>query len=358
MKSMQFNGTLTWAKEQGLFINERLERKCVNGVCGMFARDDIDENVVLASYPVSKLIGSLDIYPQNTSISAKQIHSAAKEYCRKDDSDYGNFFNFFDSLDYLHKYSTFFINEKELRIINEVNPLLSREIAHQNYLNQSLINALYDFDPSISKENYTLITLNYNSRAIGKNGFVPIIECFNHSNEKGEFIHTDNDRVVLKTKIKYTKGEQVYISYGALDLYTHAINYNYYASGTDHYIQFHKRFFFPLLTNRDQAIARELSQAFKVAIQEINGLRVFSVEDKEAFLNEEKPSKKAMQIATILAQGRDPNSFLSSYLQQSLSQNNVSKFSEKYFPTRLKRFYWVLLKEQEMLSNNIDYLNA
>lgn len=357
MGSEIFDETLNFAKQKGLTFDDRLERKCINGVWGIYAREDISSKVILASFPVENLILPNSNFPANSSVSAKQIYSAAKEYCEKESIVYSYFFNFFDSVEYLKKNSTFFITEKELEIVSEVSPILLREIKYQNYLNNSLINALYEYDSTIPKDVYTFITLNYNSRAIGKDGFVPIIECFNHSNEKGEFISTENNKVVLKTKIDYKKGDEVFISYGALDLYTHAINYNYYAPGIDHYMQFHKRFLFPMLTMNDQKIAKELSQSYKVSINNINGLKAFTVEDKDAYLTENMPSSNLIEIVSKLSKNKNTTEYLIGYLQQALSQNKVSGFSEKYFPARLKRFYWVLLKEQEMLLNNIDHLS-
>jgi hypothetical protein len=357
MGSEVFYETLNLAKQKGLTFDNRLERKCINGVWGIYAREDISSKVLIASYPVENLIPEKSKFPEKSSVSAKQIYSAAKEYCEKENSLYAYYFNLFDSIEYLKKYSTFFITEKELRIVSEVSPILLKEINYQNYLNNSLINALYEYDSTIPKDVYTFITLNYNSRAIGKDGFVPIIECFNHSNERGEFISTENNNVVLKTKIDYKKGDEVFISYGALDLYTHAINYNYYAPGTDHYMQFHKRFLFPILTMNDQLIAKELSQSYKVSINNVNGLKAFNVEDKDAYLTEKMPSSKLIEIVSKLSKNKNTNEYLIGYLKQALSQNKVSGFSEKYFPARIKRFYWVLLKEQEMLLNNIEHLS-
>jgi hypothetical protein len=89
----------------------------------------------------------------------------------------------------------------------------------------------------------------------------------------------------------------------------------------------------------------------------MNGIRVFTVEDKDAYFTESKPSSKLIEIVSKLSRNKNPNAYLISHLQQALSQNKVGGFSEKYFPTRLKRFYWVLLKEQEMFLKNIDYLS-
>lgn len=353
MASDLFDTTLSWAKKEGLFFYEHLERKCKAGVWGIYATENIEKNTILASFPLESLIPTEDNYPLNTSTSAKHIHSAAKAYSHKGRSKYSNFFNFFDSLDYLKKYSTFYISDTEKNVIKEASPMLLREIITQNYLNTSLINALHQYDASISKEIYTFITLNYNSRAIGTSGFVPILESFNHSSGKGEFVHEDN-RVILKSRVAYTKGEEVYTSYGALDLYTHAINYNYYASGDDHYIQFHKRFLFPLFTQNDNKNAQALSRFYKVVVQEMNGLRFFSVEDKNAYLDEHKPSAKTIEIIEQLAQQNNKYAYLLAHLHRILSSNHVSRFSEKYFPSRLKRFYWVLVKEKDMLLKNIE----
>lgn len=353
MESDLFETTLSWARKEGLFLHEHLERKCKDGVWGMYATQDIDKNTVLASFPLENLIQTEDNYPLNTSTSAKHIHSAAKAYSNKDNSKYANFFNFFDSSEYLKKYSTFYITEKEKNVIKEASPMLLREIITQNYLNTSLIDALHQYDASISKETYTLITLNYNSRAIGSSGFVPILESFNHASGKGEFVHEDK-RVIIKSRVSYTKGEEVYTSYGALDVYTHAINYNYYAPGDDHYIQFHKRFLFPLFTQNDKKIAQELSRSYKVAVQEMNSLKVFSVEDKHAYLDEEKPSAKTIEIIEKLALQNDKYAYLLAHLNRILSSNHVSRFSEKYFPSRLKRFYWVLVKEKDIILKNIE----
>ena len=94
-----------------------------------------------------------------------------------------------------------------------------------------------------------------------------------------------------------------------------------------------------------------------MSASDLNGLRVFTVEDKEAYLTEIKPSPIVIDIISRLSENNRPAHYLIDHIHKLLLQNKVSGFSERYFPTRLKRFYNVLLKEQEMLLKNIEYLS-
>ena len=333
----------------------------MDGVYGMYATDVIQRGETLASFPMSQLIKPDDsLYPQGTSDSAKLIHCSAKEFIKGRVSEYDYFFSLFDSLDEIQEYSSYFASAEDLSAFNKLGQGLCREIQSQNEKNHHIIQALHDFDPSIDLDIYTCITLNFNSRAVGKNGFVPIIDCFNHSDEKGANIESLGESVSLKAKIDYNAGEQVYTSYGTLDLLTHAINYNYFDNKNLHFIQFHKRFRFMAKAAKEIAMLKHLASRFKVSIQVSPQGYLYSFQGSDAFFSETRPSEQLIEIAETIAQFAPfpggPKEVLRGFLKQLESENTVESCSKKTLPKRYARFYRLLQKEKQMLYANQNWV--
>lgn len=359
--SKPFQYLLDSATKRGLYLNPRLERKCVDGVYGMYATGVIQGGETLASFPVSQLIKPDDsLYPQGTSDSAKLIHSAAKEFVKGEGTEFDYFFSLFDSLDEIQEYSSYFASAEDLSTFNKLGEGLCREIQSQNEKNHQLIQALYEFDPSIDLDVYTGMTLNFNSRAVGNNGFVPIIDCFNHSDEKGANIESLGEVVSLKAKIDYKAREQVYTSYGTLDLLTHAINYNYFDNKNLHFIQFHKRFRFMAKSAKEIAMLKHLASRFKLSIQTLPQGYLYSFQGMDAFFSETRPSEQLIEIAETIAQyapfAGGPKKILSGFLKQLASENTVESCSKKILPKRYSRFYRLLQKEKQMLHANQNWV--
>lgn len=360
-----FSGTFEWAQSLGLVFNKNLERKCVQGVWGMYASDSIGRNELLGAFPCGHLITSKEAnFPSGTSKSAMQIHAAAVELSKGGSSDFSPLFSIYDDLDTIKKYSTYFSDDKELKVLKAFGEGLYAEIYRQNTLNHALIHALHRFDSSIELDIYTTIAMNFNSRAMGDKGFIPILDCFNHSDEKGMFIDASGDSVTLHTKQAYKQGEQVYISYGIQDMYRHAINYNYFDPHNQHFIQFGNRFSFPILSQQDLQFANFLSQSYTLKFHNLSGVKMYSINDIGAYFSEGGPTKKLLEVVKLLCckgQGHtDKNKItavmLKAHILNLLSQldakNNVENFGQKYMPRKFRRFYGLLQKEKQLICLN------
>mgnify|MGYP000149596243 CR=1 FL=1 len=368
MMQKEFQHTLDWAVSNGLILNNNVERKCVDGIWGMYASKNLDKDELLGSFPTTNLINPNQLdYPKEASNSARQIHTSATEYAAPS-SHYSPLFLCHDDTETLKLFSTYFSNEKELNALKEISTGLFNEIIKQNHLNKTLINALYRFDSSIDIDTYTAVTLNYNSRAMGSQGFVPILDCFNHSDEKGMSIDSGGDTVILKTKVSYKKGEQVFVSYGTLDIYSHAINYNYFDPNNQHFIQFGKRFNFPVLGKADLDFANQLKKSHNVNLHKYNGMVTYSIDDRAAFLSEQGPSKRLIGIVKTLCAKENNKSHINesdnqqvkqkllNLLSQLDNQNNVDKFGSKYMPRRIRYLYHMLQKEKQMIALNKQWV--
>jgi len=355
-----FDDLVVWGQTMGMTLNEGLDRRCVDGVWGMFANRPITEGEILASCPKSALIHpNPDAYPPGTSRSVMNIHAAAKRFMAHSGSTPSHF-TLFESLEHLKSHSVFFLDEKELARIGEASADLCRAITAQNTKNRKIIEALSVFDPSLPVECLTLMTLNYSSRAFGNDGFVPLVECFNHSTQQGELIDSSGDAIVLRAKSHIEAGNQAYISYGLLDLFTHAVHYDYYDPADSHILRFDKRFYFPVLQRSDMALASSLP--WRVNQEVIHGMPVYTVSDHEAYLSMDGPSPTVVDILGAIVNGRahsstNPKTELLTQLKRMLDANHVDSFARKYFPKSARRFHAVLRKEKELLARNIDWAN-
>jgi hypothetical protein len=56
MLKNDFQELLNWANARGLFLHPSLERETENGVFGMYAKNPIAANTLLASFPVNNLL--------------------------------------------------------------------------------------------------------------------------------------------------------------------------------------------------------------------------------------------------------------------------------------------------------------
>lgn len=358
---MHFQYLLDSAYKNGLTLNPRLERKCVDGVCGMYATGTIQSGESLASFPHSNLIKVDDrLYPQDTSNSARLIHSAAKEYVKGTASDFHYVFSVFDSLEEIKSYSSYFADEEDLSRFKKLGQGLYREIQSQNEKNKRLIQALYEFDPSVDPDIYAMVTLNFGSRAMGVNGFVPVVDCFNHSDEKGANIDSRGETVSLSAKVDYQAGEQVYTTYGTLDLLTHGINYNYFDSQNIHFIQLEKRFRFTAKTEKEVEMLKQLASRFRLSIQPFAHGYIYSFQEREAYFSETQPSSQIIEIARSMAEHSpfklSPKEILLGFLKQLDSENTVESCSKKLLPKRYGRFYRLLKKEKQMIRENLNWV--
>jgi hypothetical protein len=353
-----FELQLAWATQNGAYLNPKIERKECHGIAGMYTSESIAQGETLATIPKSLLV-SVDklAMPSNTSLTAKQVYASTKHLEQfKADTNSGQAIAMLESMDANKSTSTYFSTVKELKILNELSPTLTREIASQNAETDQLVNALHNFDPSSSKEDYLVATLNFKSRAIGKNGFVPIAECFNHSCTKGHYFDSLGDTVTLQARTEYQAGTQVFMSYGELDMFSHAVNYNYFDPSDTHFIGLPKRFEFSISDATQQSIAMRLEKHYPLAAFKKGLLTHYRINDTGALFTETAPNE-ALQKLSLIATNDEAGrkSFLKSLLTQLKRDNLSQNYSARYVPSRIKRFYHMLAKERDMVEANLAY---
>lgn len=357
MSQPSFESQYNWALNNGVVIHDQLERKCVNGVYGMYAQSDIPANSLLTSIPKKILVKpDPQRYPAKTSLSVQQLHATSKELALGEHSKLAPSFHLFESIEDFKACSSYFCSAKEAEIIAELSPMLAREVAKQTSETNAICEALYQYDPSLSKTQYLETILNFKSRAIGRSGFVLIAESFNHSTVKGDFYGGDDTHVTLKTKVNYQAGDQVYISYGLLDLFTHAINYNYFDPDDQHCIQLSKRFSFQVRNAGDQALLQKLKQHFTINLSQHGPVLHYTINDPDALFTEQGPSAKLCDIAKHIAPN-NPKQVLLHFLDTLAANNNSDQYSARYVPSRIKRFYHLLHKERQLIALNRQWLD-
>lgn len=361
---------LNWAKERGLFLDPRVERKCVKGVWGLFANNDIPGGTKLISYPVTKGIKnhSDDIYSASTSLAIKNIHRAVEEYVKGDASEYFGHFIQFESLDSLKGISTYFFKEEEIKLLESMNYVLANVVRELNNLVNSRVLAVQELEPEIDSEIILLVVLNYASRAWDDSNFLPVIDYANHSDRLGMVRGTKNGEYLLEAKRSYKKGDQIFLSYARKDMYVHAISYNYFDPNGSHYIQFGARFVQAANTEFEKEIVKYTASRFSLSLTQVGDTLHYRCLDPDVCFLETAPSlgmidyircnyfsteqewhAKQCSVKSLIMR-------LLEVLNLMLSANQVDKFEISAIPSKLHRFYHLLKKEKQMLLKNKEWV--
>ena len=366
-----FSQQLAWAKNKGLFLNEKIERKKVNGVYGMFATGNIAKDEILVSYPVqSRTPQFSDVsYPVDTANDVKNMHRAAVEYQKGKLSDYHGHFIQFESLDDFKSSSVYFLTEDELALIQSMNRLLYKSVTKFNSAVKKHIDTLLHIDPAINTDVATLIVLNYCSRAWGDVGFLPVIDLFNHSEKLGNTKEVIDQKDILLAKVDYQAGDQIWISYSVKDIYHHCIIFNYFDPNDTHYIHFGDRFTQTATSNFERQIAHHCLTKYNIASSESDGALHYQITDVDALFLEHAPSVKLVEYIKdncfrfeeeFSAKNCSFQSFIirmNEVLNILIGFNNVDKINLAELPDKLHRFFYMLQKEKQMLLKNLEWVS-
>lgn len=355
-----FERQVAWANQNGAHLNPKIERKECHGIAGMYTTGQIAEGETLAKIPKSLLVATDELgMPEGTSLTAKQIYASTKQFEHfRDDQSSGVAVAMLESIEANKAVSTYFSNDKELKILNELSPTLAHEITLQNSETDQLVSALHNYDSSSSAEDYLTVTLNFKSRAIGKNGFVPIAECFNHSCTDGHYFDSSGEQVQLRAKKAYASGEQVFMSYGELDMFAHAVNYNYFDPSDTHFIGLPKRFEFAISDPTQKSMAMRLEKHAPLQIFKKGFITHYRIQDTGALFSETAPNEALLNLSLAATQNQtEQQHFLKSLLMKLKQDNHSHNYSARYVPSRIKRFYHMLVKEQAMVEANLAYVD-
>jgi hypothetical protein len=360
-----YQAQLDWAVSNGAEINKKISRQAPDGIFGFYANESINSGETLVKVPKSLAINHKAYdFPTNTSLTVRQVYASAKLLSDAANERESICLLMLEPLDILEKLSTYFASEKELKIIAELSQTLANEIKKQNNETDSILGALLDFDSTVDKDLYLRCILNFKSRAIGKIGFVPIIEGFNHSSEYGDFFDSRNDYITAVAKKSCRPGEQVFISYGRLDMMTHAVNYNYFDPADSHFLNLSKRVEFIITNPRERAMAEKLQRNYKLTITRDAALLKYRINEPNIFFTEQGPSEELINLAIHMTSHNgekceeSARKYLLSLIQKMQKSNHVQDFSARYLPRRFKRFYHMLVKEQKLLGKLTNQISA
>lgn len=365
MSQDNFLKAVDWAKARGLFLHPGLERKSVNGVFGMYATSPIAANTLLASFPIDKLLelSNKPFKEDAEDVGLNWIYTAALEI-KNGSKTYSGIFSGFESLDKMRNYSSYFCSNDELTLLQKMSPTLLRWVLDAKRKADDSINKIQAYDPSLDKELLLTIYLNYRSRAFHPLGIVPVLDQFNHSDQFGQENTLKDGKLIIYAKKDCEIGEQVFISYGLKDLYSHAIHYNYYDPNALHLVEFGKKTLQSIQNEQDQALLNHLKTIFKVREFTSQGKKGFFVSDPSVLLINNAPSQglvtylKESCRVRIGAQAAEQDLMRAAaelfvfLIDRQLQTNQVHLVQESSVPERLKRFYFLLNKEKEMLLAN------
>jgi hypothetical protein len=274
------------------------------------------------------------------------------------------FFSGFELLEDMRGYSSYFCSNEELAILQKMNPLLLRWVLDAKRKADETTKKIQSHDPSLDSELLLTIYLNYRSRAFHPQGIVPVLDQFNHSDQFGQPNVLENGKLAIYVKKDCNVGEQVFISYGPKDLYSHAIHYNYYDPMGLHLVEFIRKTIQSVQNEYDKYLLMHLKKFFKVSEFSNQGQKGFFVSDPSVLLIDQAPSqglvtylKESCRVRLgpkaseqeLMKAAADLFVFL---IDRQLQINQVHQIQESQVPNRLKRFYHLLNKERDMLLGN------
>lgn len=373
MTPKKYKDLLEWADSVGYKLHSSLERKKVNGVYGFYATEDIKDGEVLFKSPARETI-QLDPnynYDETTSNWVKMIHTISVQHRLGEKCKYYRIFDAFDTLKELKEYSIYFASKEELDLLSKLSPVLRVLVDSMISDTNKLVESVLEIDNSLKKDDVLWVVLNWRSRA-WDNGFIPILDLFNHSNKKGNlkyYIPETGDNYLI-SRGDYKKGEQVYDSYDTNDMYHYAINYNFYDSSDWKYISLPMRMTFPIRSEFDEKTFELVSKRFQTTRFKNGDTEGYRILDNTLCLTEVGPTDGLIELAKCfsyesiedLTEGKFSyhkfDDVLNGWLNLIENSNGVQSVEVPAYQTpRLQRFYDIQIAELGIISANKKWIN-
>jgi hypothetical protein len=362
----KYEECLALSKEHGLYLDDRIERKQENGLYGMYATAKIPKGTLIVSFPKSSLLPEVNDESYTNPNVVKWTHSIARELQKGKDSSYQAHTAMLETLDELKQHSLYFFPQEERQTLSQMSLFLGHAIEDYFAKVEGTIQAIKEVDPELEEDHIIQAVLNSISRAWGDYGLLPVVDLFNHSETKGVILEEveDNTRVGLTIKQDYEVGQQVWLSYGRKDIFSHATDYNYFDSSNNHIIDYGARAGHILDNPQKIELAEFIAKHYQVSILEKSGQKHLTIKEQGLHIFEEGPSEKLFGYFlktgfTTLAEFKQKTcSPLSACLTYSgvieafLAANHVDQFKLTKLPPRLRRFHQALKKEKKMLLAN------
>lgn len=360
----KYEKCLHLAKEQGLYLDDRIERREKKGLFGMYATKKIPKGTLIASFPKAALL------PENTEISdnheVRWSYAIAKELQKGEDSAYRAHTMMLEEIDELKQHSLYYFSQEEIQLLFDMNPLLGNEINNYSYRVDKILEAIKDIDPTLDEALAIKAILNHLSRSWGEYGLLPVLDLFNHSERKGVQLQQVNEgsHIGFVLDSDYEPDQQIWISYGQKDIFLHATSYNYFDPNNEHIIDYALRAIQVLDTPEKTDVANFICKNFDARIFEYNGQKKLALNEPKLYILENGPNEKLYNYLrkvsfTTLEELRSkkcsPLSTALTYLSvinAFLSANRVDQFKITNVPSKLQRFHQALKKEKKILLSN------
>ena len=352
----------------GVFLDPRVERKCIDGVWGMFALAPLKAGEVVASIPESNTLQSVSKfeYKGSESEGVRWVYLAARQLALGERAPQYGHVAMFESLDDLMASSLYFCSDEELATLGKMNPILLRVVGLFRSLVSGVTNLVSELDPTLDREAILQAALNWQNRCWDSVGFLPVVDLFNHCHVRGsELTRLEcGQRVGHVTQVDYAAGDQVFISYAPKDMYRHAICYNYFDPSGHHLIDYALRVYRNIDSPQAEQVAQAIARQFSSQVITNGAIRQLQVIEKDLFFTEEGPNQNLLEFfaktsfSTLneLQTGRCSKQSIAENMLQVLqalrSANQVNSVNEKELPARIQRFHPLLKKELAMLDAN------
>ncbi|KZX77508.1 hypothetical protein A3715_01765 [Oleiphilus sp. HI0009] len=362
MNYEQYLSMRSQAEAVGMTLHPNIERRCVDGVYGMYASGPIAKNEIFASLPQSALM-PMDIdfdYPFELTNQLKTIHVIARRMSGLAEPWF--YTDSFYPLSFFKEHNVYYCTNEELETLKRGSPLLYKFALAEKKSIARMVDGLLELDPQLDADTLAQVALNYRYRAWGEFGFLPVLDMFNHSDKKGRLLSTKKQNFSFLAGKDYKPGDQIWISYGAKDMYLHAINYGYFDPDADHAIDLGFRVSSVASTPEQITAMKQLSKVLKVKVypesnrafeyqlEQGQGMIRFGEVDKSVitYLHHEV-SPRLPKSSNKSELGRASRARLLGYVNALTEQNLVHQITESVFPEKLRYMYHMLVKERTIL---------
>ncbi len=370
MNETEFSSYVTWAAKGGIRLNPSLERRCVNGVYGLYAKQPITKNDILVATAskIKKPKVRTFRYPKNLDPQMKAVHAYANEYSKGENSEFALQLRSFADYDTLKQSSVYYFTDDELRQVEALSPLLHQRVVAYRQRCDKFIHYLCQLDPALDRSHLEVVFLNYVSRAFRGRGLVPLFDLFNHSDEQGMPIDESGAVIRFKAGRTYQPGEQVFIHYGKKDLYDHAIDYGYFDPEGRHFIDVSQRIAQVATSDLAKRAVAKAAQKLAIKTEQKDGALYYNIATPNAFIEETQPSpiiiefiqrtcfQTEMELMADKCRHASFEQGMNQLLEGLLSYNRVEACALTDIPPKLHYLYHMLEKERKILIANKSWL--
>jgi hypothetical protein len=358
MKIEDYTQLKEWAEKLGYKLSPSVEYKVVDGVGGMYAKNDINEYDVLYSGP-----GSVKAEWVGNNLTLDYLSDVIREYKLGTESEIHQMFSAFETIEFFKEYSIYFVTDSELETLQQISQ--SAWVYAQQYRNKLKNHFEWlrgKFGNDVTDDDIIYILLNSESRAWGDGGFNPILDLFNHSSRKGNArmrVGSEN-RFVLGARTSYKKGEQIYDSYGQSDIYHYCAAYNFFDPSDYHCSNIVCRLDIAAESEVQKLQLSEMKKSFNVVERDANGVPKYKIINRNMVKVMDIISKN--DVNTFDEPVRMDNyetSFLvafTDWLNLVESTTNPMSVDKSKITPRLESWYNAAIKELDLIKINRSWL--